>query len=355
MDYEKKDIIRESKQLYGEINSCITDIVNARIAKNLYNEGRAIFKMEGLMVATMQHLGCVIDFLEEQKESLHIPEMCKENADSFTDEDERIREFLIDLLSHGTWKKDWPFSPAECVAWLEKQKEPENISASTMAPSCWELEQKEQKPVEPSDEELERHQEELYNFKVFAAKQAKEHHISFVHDFEWNNFCAELLSYFNEKQKPVEIHIDNPNIEKFDPDVKITTSDSSADGVKSIEWSERDDMLMDELESYILYDKEFNDEQKSWRIKRLKSLRPQPHCKISDELDIDTLRDWSMRFAPDIREAIEATAYHFYNIRPHWKPTEEQMESLNYAIAEWDGGKKLEGLYALRNDLKKLM
>ena len=38
-------------------------------------------------------------------------------------EDERIREFLIDLLSHGTWKKDWPFSPAECVAWLEKQKE----------------------------------------------------------------------------------------------------------------------------------------------------------------------------------------------------------------------------------------
>ena len=40
------------------------------------------------------------------------------------------------------------------------------------------------------------------------------------------------------------------------------------------EWTEEDEMLMDELESYILYDKEFNDEQKSWRIKRLKSLRP---------------------------------------------------------------------------------
>ena len=70
MNYEKKDIIRESKQLYGEINSCITDLVNARIAKDLYKEGRAIFKMEGLMVGTMQHLGCVIDFLEEQKECL---------------------------------------------------------------------------------------------------------------------------------------------------------------------------------------------------------------------------------------------------------------------------------------------
>ena len=57
MDYEKNDILRESKQLYGEINSCITDIVNARIAKDPYNEGRAIFRMEGLMVGTMQHLG----------------------------------------------------------------------------------------------------------------------------------------------------------------------------------------------------------------------------------------------------------------------------------------------------------
>jgi predicted DNA-binding protein YlxM (UPF0122 family) len=64
----------------------------------------------------------------------------------------------------------------------------------------------EQKPVEihsPTDAELQRHQDELYDFKVFAAKQAKEHHISFVHDFEWNNFCAGLLSYFHE-QKPAE-------------------------------------------------------------------------------------------------------------------------------------------------------
>lgn len=55
--------------------------------------------------------------------------------------------------------------------------------------------------------------------------------------------------------------------------------------VKSAEWSEEDDMLMDELESYILYDKEFNDEQKSWRIKRLKSLRPQSKDEIYKEKD----------------------------------------------------------------------
>lgn len=33
-----------------------------------------------------------------------------------------------------------------------------------------------------------------------------------------------------KEQKPVEIHIDNPNIQKIDPNMKISTSDSSADG-----------------------------------------------------------------------------------------------------------------------------
>ena len=38
-------------------------------------------------------------------------------------EDERIRKFLIDLLSCGIWKEEWPFTPPECVEYLEKQKE----------------------------------------------------------------------------------------------------------------------------------------------------------------------------------------------------------------------------------------
>ena len=75
--------------------------------------------------------------------------------------------------------------------------------------------QAEQKPVEPSDDELQRHQDELYAFKVFATKQAREHHISlFVHDFEWNNFCEGLLSYFNEKQKPKKWSKEDEKIRK---------------------------------------------------------------------------------------------------------------------------------------------
>lgn len=39
-----------------------------------------------------------------------------------------------------------------------------------------------------------------------------------------------------------------------------------------------------------------------------------PNTQWSEKLDIDALRDWSMRFSPDIRQEIEVTAYHFWNM-----------------------------------------
>ena len=33
-----------------------------------------------------------------------------------------------------------------------------------------------------------------------------------------------------------------------------------------------------------------------------------------ERLNVDVLHEWSMRFAPDIRDAIEATAYHFWDL-----------------------------------------
>ena len=67
----------------------------------------------------------------------------------------------------------------------------------------------------------------------------------------------------------------------------------------------------------------------------------------SEELDIDTLREWSMRYAPDIRQAIESTAYHFYNLRPHWKPSEQTHGWRHYIWAvnlrfDYDGLVKYE-------------
>lgn len=69
-------------------------------------------------------------------------------------EDERIRK---EILNYVLYKADGVSEEDEhrWVTWLEKQKEPENVSASTMIPSCWEVEQKEQKPAELGGENKE--------------------------------------------------------------------------------------------------------------------------------------------------------------------------------------------------------
>ena len=63
-------------------------------------------------------------------------------------EDERIRKAIIELLKEVGRDDTGISENAKCmIAWLEKQKEPENVSASTIAPSCWQKEQK-QNPLE---------------------------------------------------------------------------------------------------------------------------------------------------------------------------------------------------------------
>ena len=147
---------------------------------------------------------------------------------------------------------------------------------------------------------------------------------------------------------------------------------------KPSEWSEEDDMLMDELESYILYDKEFNDEQKSWRIKRLKSLRPpskqewrrflwHPMMKFdytsivkydgSDEYEIVKAGNKPTREMKGAFIPIKEISTH-----PHWKPSQEQMKALEHFVdfhsqqykntgTRWSD---YEALLSLQTDLLKL-
>ena len=58
--------LRQSTQeLYNDIDSCITDLINARTPgkKDEDGERKALFRMEGLMVATLQQLSCILDVL----------------------------------------------------------------------------------------------------------------------------------------------------------------------------------------------------------------------------------------------------------------------------------------------------
>ena len=63
MTTNRNQLINELAKLYDDIDQCIGDIVDSRLKKDYHAEGKAIFRMEGLMVATLQDLEYTIDHL----------------------------------------------------------------------------------------------------------------------------------------------------------------------------------------------------------------------------------------------------------------------------------------------------
>lgn len=53
--------INSCKELYNDIDACITALIKARTEHNQEDEGKALFRMEGLMVAAQQQLAYFID------------------------------------------------------------------------------------------------------------------------------------------------------------------------------------------------------------------------------------------------------------------------------------------------------
>lgn len=67
MNTNREQLINELAKLYDDIDQCIGDIVDSRLKKDTQAEGKALFRMEGLMVATVQDLICAIDYLESEQ------------------------------------------------------------------------------------------------------------------------------------------------------------------------------------------------------------------------------------------------------------------------------------------------
>ena len=64
--------LRQSTQeLYNDIDSCIDELLAARKTKDENGEGRALFRMEGLMVATLQQLACILEAIPTDK--IYVP------------------------------------------------------------------------------------------------------------------------------------------------------------------------------------------------------------------------------------------------------------------------------------------
>lgn len=61
---DSEKIREEIHTLYSEIDLCLIDLIKARTDKDAKAESKALFKMEGLMVAALQDLSCIEDYLD---------------------------------------------------------------------------------------------------------------------------------------------------------------------------------------------------------------------------------------------------------------------------------------------------
>ena len=58
-EIDRADLLYSVESLYSEIDACIDELLRARTSHNTEDEGKALFKMESLMVATLQELSCI--------------------------------------------------------------------------------------------------------------------------------------------------------------------------------------------------------------------------------------------------------------------------------------------------------
>ena len=54
-------LLKETKNLYSDIDACIENIIHSRLKKDEKLEQMALFNMETVMVRTLQHLQCIIN------------------------------------------------------------------------------------------------------------------------------------------------------------------------------------------------------------------------------------------------------------------------------------------------------
>ena len=223
-----------------------------------------------------------LSYLEKQKESLHIQETCKENADSFTD---ACKDVIVAIEKYLDWLTGYPdYAPKgkysirdmlHCLSLLEKQK-PENVSATTMIPSCWEVKQKEQRNYHKLYEDITKSEwfKKAYEGKSLGSDdEQKEQKLPITGNaFGWIDELKHDLKHPEEldekvqevlkkRQKPVERSLEDDHIIGFVYDL-----------LNEIEWKDNWAMSKEEC------------------LRRLKSLRPS------------------------------------------WKPSEEQMNALRSAV-----------------------
>ena len=355
-------------------------------------------------------------WLEKKKESLHIPETCKENAKSFTDEDERIRKDLIEFLDnvwHLGRNADFDkWGKADCadwIAWLEKQKERKPIDEKAVdeiskgVRKKWALDF-----INYLDNN---HYEGKMGVSNGECADIENAFISADWDKlyrYYNKYLQKPAEWSEEDEKPFNdvlsglkyAYEDLRNNKSFDSAKDIKEAfDWMQARVKSlrpqpkVEWSEEDEKIQEGIMQF-LYAWRSDTKITKW-LDWLKSLKPQPKQEWSEEddrimNDIKCFIQLSLNADSAVCPGGSTTKKEAItwlkslrnrqgwkpnkdkvsdNLHPEempltpkecfWKPSEEQMEALDKIIGYTLGNKRfypqdLPVIESLYNDLKKL-
>ena len=116
-----KKLIESTKRLQGDIDRCISRLVNARQYHDKIDEAGAVLDMERLLVASAQQLQCCIDKLQE----------CGSKVEWQTGEPKGNGEYLVSLedgsVCRDEWRelyceddiKCWVYNDDEVIAWCK--------------------------------------------------------------------------------------------------------------------------------------------------------------------------------------------------------------------------------------------
>lgn len=64
-EYDKEHILKSILEITTDIDKNIDELLKARINKNVEEEGKALFKMEGMMVASLQEFSLLYDYIND--------------------------------------------------------------------------------------------------------------------------------------------------------------------------------------------------------------------------------------------------------------------------------------------------
>lgn len=279
-------------------------------------------------------------------------------------EDERIRKAIIYNLSN--LNIIYNATKEECLSWLEKQKEQslrdfiddfpysneKEQKAIPIPPPYWESAIQEQKPAEwrEEDENIRKQLISICDEWLNGGYGAR----PCLNDVRWLKNLLEK----QKEQKPVECI---PDSIKFDEGFKTGREVGFREGVESVKpaWSEEDKQWLSEV--YFAIDHSMYSEAEKQAMKKyIDYLRyqSQPKQEWSEEDErmrqgcIDSVEYELLDNGMDDEVETDPRIAWLKSLRPRpsWKPSEEQMEALenSTALTEEQGA----ALYSLIQDLK---